>query len=155
MLNGVVAGAVSLVLLAQAGPVPPITVPGQGGAWVRVPRGRLDVYIPLDSDLRPIVAPGEPVPGDWGFLRLAVRPDAAVVSIDGRPLASAGQLPRLPAALALAPGRHRIEIGLAGQLPLVAIVEILPRLTYVLELELARDPAPPEPGGGYHVVPRR
>lgn len=153
MLNGVVAGAVSLVLLAQAGPAPPITVPGQGGAYVRVPLGRLDVYIPLDSDLRPIVAPGEPVPGDWGFLRLAVRPDAAVVSIDGRPLASGG--PRPPAVLALAPGRHRIEIGLAGRPPLVAIVEILPRQTYVLELQLARDPAPPAPGGGYHVVPRR
>jgi hypothetical protein len=154
MLDGVVAGAVSLLLLAQAGSAP-IAVPGQGGTYVRVPQGAVDVYIPLDSALRPIVAPGESIPGDWGFLRLAVRPDTALVSIDGRPLGSAGRPPRPPAALALAPGRHRIEIGLTGRPPLAAIVEIVARQTYVLELEVAHDPGPPDPGGGYHVVPRR
>jgi hypothetical protein len=154
MLGEIVAGAVSLMVVVQAVP-PSITIPGGGGAHVRSPRGRVDVYVPLDPTLRPILA-GEPVPSDWGFLRLDVRPKAALVSIDGRLLRSAGQPVALPPFLALAPGRHRIEIVLGGRRPVVATVEIAPGQTLVLQLELLEDPAQPAPesGGGYHVVPR-
>jgi hypothetical protein len=155
MLGEIVAGAVSFMLMVQAGP-PPITVPGRGGTPVRAPRGRVDVYVPLDPALRSILA-GEPVPSDWGFLRLDVRPDAALVSIDGRLLRSAAQPAELPPFLALAPGRHRIEIVLAGGRAVAATVEIAPGRTFVLQLELLQDPAQPAPEscGGYHVVPRR
>jgi hypothetical protein len=74
---------------------------------------------------------------DTGELQVDIRPDDAIVYLDGRALGLASHLRDLPALRRLAPGRHVIEARRPGYAPLRQEVVVSPVQPAVVRGELA------------------
>lgn len=91
-----------------------------------------------DLSLRPDLGGADAArpPSSEAALRLRIEPASAAVFIDGGFVATAEQLARMEAPLALAAGRHLVEVRAEGYLPLSREVELSPGAKAELELRL-------------------
>lgn len=75
-----------------------------------------------------------------GLLHIRVRPDDAVIYLDGKFLGSAEELSRLHGALPVAAGEHRVEVVRPGFTNETVLVDVATGQPATVDMELSREP---------------